>query len=487
MCAPVLLPAFLAAVLLAGCTVGPNYRRPAAVMPPEYKEPAPWRAASPHDQLPRGQWWAIFADPQLNDLEAGALAANQSIEAARNQLEQARASAQVATSGLFPQTGVAASAQRQRLSGTRAFVTPPVTAVTASTLQLPFTINYEADLFGGIRRGIESANAQYQSSAAGLENVRLVIEAEVAADYFSVRELDAEIAVVDDAVAYEQRGLDLVERRHNGGIASGLDVAQQQTVLDSTRTQAALLRQQRAQFEHAIAVLVGTAASSFTLPVRPLQAEPPAIPLGVPSDLLERRPDIAGAERQVAAQNAQIGVAASARYPSLNLLGGAGWLTRDISQVFNAPSLFWSLGAGLAQPLVNGGRTTAQVAGARAAYSAAVAQYRETVLTAISQVEDGLSGLSVLAGAAGTQQQAVADAQRALTIANDRYVGGLVTYIDVINAQETLLSNQRLATQLLGQRLITSVALIKALGGGWDAASLQSVGVQPALRQALSQ
>jgi multidrug efflux system outer membrane protein len=475
---------FALCILLCACTVGPNYRRPAVVTPPEYKEQPPWRVAEPRDQLTKGEWWTIFGVAELNQLEQQALAANQTIEVARNQLQQARTAAQIATSGLFPQFGAQATAQRQRQGATFNNSGLPL---TQSGFQIPFTLNYEADLFGGIRRNIESANAQYQASAANLENVRLVIEAELAADYFTARELDAEIAVVDQAVGYEQRGLDLVERRHSGGIASGLDVAQQETLLDSTKTQAALLHQQRSQFEHAIALLVGSAASTFGLAVRPLQLEPPAIPVGVPSDLLERRPDIAQAERIIAAQNAQIGVATSARYPSLNLFGGGGWQSRDIGRILNAPSVFWSLGTGLAQPILNGGRITAQVEATRAAYGAAVAEYRNTVLTAISQVEDGLSGLSVLATAAGTQQQAVAGAQRALTIANERYVGGLVTYLDVINAQETLLTNQRLATQLLGQRLVVSVALIKALGGGWDAASLQSVGIQPTLRQAVAQ
>lgn len=479
-----LLPFALCLLLLSACAVGPNYRRPAVQTPPEYKEQPPWRVAEPRDQLTKGQWWAIFDDGELNQLEAQALTANQAIEVARNQLQQARAAAQVATSGLFPQLGAQPTIQRQRQGAT---LTTSGVNVTQNTLQLPFTLSYEADLFGGIRRNIESTNAQYQASAANLENVRLVIEAELAADYFTARELDAEIAVIDEAVGYEQRGLDLVERRHSGGIASGLDVAQQQTLLDSTKTQAALLHQQRSQFEHAIAALVGSPASTFTLPILPLHLEPPAIPVGVPSDLLERRPDIAQAERLIAAQNAQIGVATSARYPSLGLFGGGGWQTRDVTQILNAPSIFWSLGAGLAQPFLNGGRITAQIEATRAAYGAAVASYRDTVLTAIAQVEDGLSGLSVLATAAATQQQAVADSQRALTIANDRYVGGLVTYLDVITAQETLLTNQRLATQLLGQRLVTSVALIKALGGGWDAASLQAVGVQPSLRQTLAQ
>lgn len=486
---PLCILPFSFCLLLAGCTVGPNYKRPAAVTPPAFKEQPPWRQAEPRDQLAKGQWWTIFSDNELNQLETQALSASQTIETARNQFQEARAAAQIATSGLFPQFSVQAGAQRQRLSGTRPTTSgiAPTSPLTQNTFQIPFTLSYEADLFGGVRRNIEAANAQYQASAANLENVRLVIEAELAADYFTVRELDAEIAVVDEAVGYEQRGLDLVERRHSGGIASGLDVAQQQTLLESTRTQAALLHQQRAQFEHAIAALTGSPASSFTLPVRPLQLEPPAIPFGVPSDLLERRPDIAAAERLVAAQNAQIGVATSARYPSLNLLGGGGWQSSSLSQVLNAPSLFWSVGAALAQPLANGGRITAQIESARSAYGATVAQYRDTVLTAISQVEDGLSGLTVLATAAATQQQAVDAAQRALTIANDRYVGGLVTYLDVITAQETLLDNQRLATQLLGQRMVTSVALIKALGGGWDASSLQAVGVQPTVKQVVTQ
>lgn len=471
-------------LVLTGCAVGPKYQRPAIVTPSQYKEQPPWRAAEPRDQLAKGSWWSVFNDDTLSQLENQAQAANQTLEAARHQLEQARAAAQVATSGLFPQVGVQPSAQRQRVAATLA--TSGV-ASSQNNFQLPFTISWEADLFGGIRRNVEAFNAQYQASAANLENVRLVIESELAADYFNLRELDAEIVVVDEAVSYEQRGLDLVNRRHEGGIASGLDVAQQQTVLDATRTQSALLRQQRAQFEHAIAALTGTPASTFSLAAAPLQLEPPAIPTGVPSDLLERRPDIASAERTVAAQNALIGAATSARYPSLGLFAGGGWQSRDIAQIVNASSAIWSVGAALAEPLLNGGRITAQVRQAQAAQATAAAQYRETVLTAITEVEDGLSSLAVLSNAATTQQQAVEAAQRALNIANDRYVGGLVTYLDVITAQETLLTNQRLATQLLGQRLVTTVSLIKALGGGWDSASLQAVGVKATARQALEQ
>jgi NodT family efflux transporter outer membrane factor (OMF) lipoprotein len=359
--------------------------------------------------------------------------------------------------------------------------------VTQNTFSIPFNLSWEADVFGGIRRNVESANALYQSSAANLENVRLVVTAELAVDYFTLRELDAEIAVVDSAAEYQEKGLVLVQNRHQGGIASGLDVAQQETLLNSTRTQATLLRQQRAQFEHAIATLVGMPAPSFSVPARPLALAPPAIPIGVPSDVLERRPDVAIAERQMASQNAQIGVVKSAFYPSIGISTGGGTQSSGFTQILNFPSTFWALGANVAETVLAGGRLHAQLDFAKSAYGGSVANYRQTVLTAFQEVEDGISGLSVLSQAAQTQDQAVEAAQRALKIANDRYVGGLVTYLDVITAQETLLDNQRLATQILGQRLVTSVSLIKALGGGWDAASLQAIHVDPTIKQTFQQ
>ena len=474
---------------LAGCTVGPNYHRAPVPAAPGWKEEPPWRTATPQDSIPKGSWWAIFGDPELDQYEKQALTANQTIEVARTQLDQARASARITQSGLFPQATVGFTAQRGRLSGSRPSngSTVLLSPVTQNTFSLPFNLNWEADIFGGVRRNVESANALYQSSAANLENVRLVITAELAVDYFTLRELDAEIAVVDSAVEYQQKGLQLVQNRHEGGIASGLDVAQQETLLNSTKTQATLLRQQRAQFEHAIATLVGTPASSFSVPVKPLALEPPAIPVGVPSDVLERRPDVAGAERQMASQNAQIGVAKAAFYPSIGITGTGGLQTSGVSQLLNVSSAFWALGANVAQTVFAGGRLHAQLDFAKSAYAGSVANYRETVLTAFQQVEDGISGLGVLAQAAQTQQQAVDAAQRALKIANDRYVGGLVTYLDVITAQETLLDNQRLATQLLGQRLVTSVSLIKALGGGWDASSLQAIHVNATVKQTFQQ
>jgi NodT family efflux transporter outer membrane factor (OMF) lipoprotein len=436
------------------------------------------------DSLPKGQWWTLFGDAELSQYESQAMLANQILEVARTQLAQARASARVTQSGLFPQLSAGISALRARNSGNRPLSTTGV-PVTQSDVVIPFNLSWEPDVFGGVRRGVESANAQYQASAANLENVRLVVTSELAVDYFSVRELDAEIAVVNSAVEYQEKALRLVENRHSGGIASGLDVAQQETQLNATRTQARLLSRQRSQFEHAIAALVGVPAPSFTLPVKPLALDAPQIPTGVPSDVLERRPDVAQAERQMASQNAQIGVAKSAFYPSIGITAGGGFESRDVGLLFNAPSAFWALGANVTEVILSGGRRRAQLDFAKAGYGGAVANYRQTVLTAFQEVEDGISGLRVLAEAAQTQQQAVDAAQRALTIANDRYVGGLVTYLDVVTAEQTLLDNQRLATQILGQRLTTSVTLIKALGGGWDAASLQAVQVKTNAGQAL--
>ena len=473
--------------LITGCAVGPNYHRPDVATAPAWKEQPPWRAADPKDSIPKGNWWTTFGDSELDQYETQALKSNQTIEVARYQLQQARASARITQSGLFPQLTAGISAQRAQTS---------VGKPTASGIRLasptvsndfiiPFNLTWEADLFGGVRRSVESANATYQASAAALENVRLVITSELAVDYFSLRELDAEIAVLNSSVEYQNKSLTLVQNRHTGGIASGLDVAQQETLLNSTRTQATLLRQQRAQFEHAIAALVGVPAPSFSVPVKPLALPPPAVPIGVPSDVLERRPDIAESERQMAAQNAQIGVAKSAYYPGINIVASGGFENTGLGSIIGASTGFWALGANVAETVLSGGRRRAQVDFARSGYGASVANYRQTVLTAFQEVEDSLSGLGVLAEAAETQQQAVTAAQRALQISNDRYTGGLVTYLDVINAQQNLLDTQRLATQILGQRLVTSVSLVKALGGGWDSSSLQAIRVKATVKQAL--
>ncbi|MGA7321420.1 MAG: efflux transporter outer membrane subunit, partial [Candidatus Sulfotelmatobacter sp.] len=444
--------AVFAAVLVllafaAGCTVGPRYSRPAAPAPaPDaWKTQPPWQQAAPKDAIPKGEWWKIFNDSALDAYEQQLLQANQSLFAARDRLDQARSLARVATADFFPQLSADPSAVRERGSGNRPLngelptivngVPQPVPPYTQSVYTVPFSLSYEADLFGRVRRNVEAANASLQSTAADLQNVQLVLTAELAADYFSLRELDAEFQVVQESVGYQRKGLDLVNSRHNGGIASGLEVAQQAALLDSTLSQLALVQQTRAQYEHAIAVLLGQSASALTVPVAPLQATPPPVPLGVPSDVLERRPDISTAERQMAYQNAQVGIARAAFYPNITLSGSGGWQSIELAPLLNAPSLFWSLGVDALQPIFEGGRNRANLAAARAAYDQSVANYRQSVLTAFQQVEDGISNLSTLSQALSTQGAAVEDARRALAIANNRYIGGVTSYLDVITAQ----------------------------------------------------
>jgi outer membrane protein, multidrug efflux system len=481
--------------LATGCTVGPRYSRPSAPAPaPDaWKTQPPWQQAAPRDAIPKGAWWQVFQDPALDAYEQQLLQANQSLIAARDRLDQARSLARVATADMFPQLSADPSALRERGSGNRPLngeaptivngVVQPVPPYTQSVYTIPFSVSYEADLFGRVRRNVEAANASLQSTAADLENVRLVLTAELAADYFTLRELDAEFQVVQESVGYQRKGLDLVNSRHNGGIASGLEVAQQAALLDSTLSQLALVQQSRAQYEHAIAVLLGQAASNVSVPVAPLQATPPPVPLGLPSDMLERRPDVSTAERMMAYQNAQVGIARSAFYPHITLSGSGGWQSTDITSLLNAPSLFWSLGADALEPILQGGRNRANLEAARAAYDQSVANYRQAVLTAFQQVEDGISNLSTLSQALATQGAAVDDARRELTIANNRYIGGVTSYLDVITAQTTLLTSERLETQLLGQQMVSSVYLVKALGGGWDASQLKDQQIHPRASQ----
>jgi outer membrane protein, multidrug efflux system len=469
------------AALLAGCTVGPNYNRPAAAVPAKWDVAEPWRESAPRDSLAKGEWWTVFNDDELNTLEKEALADNQTLKISIAHLQQARATAAIQVATLFPTLGTAPSANRQRLSANRPpNSTIPVTApVTENTYTIPFTVNYEVDLFGARRRTIESVEAAYQANAVDLENVRLLVTSQVAGDYFNLRQLDAELGILNRTVDSLQRGLELVNSRHKGGVASGLDVAQEETLLHTTQTQATLLQQQRKQFEDALAVLVGRPAPDFHTPYRELKAEPPPINAGLPSDLLERRPDIAEAERQMAAANAQIGVARAAYYPSLNLYGQTGWQSADVTQLVNVPSIFWALGANVAESIFTGGARRAQVQFAKAGFDASVANYRQTVLGALQEVQDSLTGLVVLTEAQQSQQQAVDAAQRSLDISTDRYSGGLVSYLDVVTAQQNLLLDQQQLAVIQGQRLVTSVLLVKALGGGWDASSLAALQVKP--------
>lgn len=467
--------------------VGPNYHRPDAPTATAWKTEAPWREAAPGDQISKGEWWAAFGDSQLDSLEKQALDANQTLKGAMARLDQARAQARISISALFPQASAGPSIQRQREAGNRPFVTTPgAGSISSNIFTIPFSVTWEPDIFGRIRRNIEASQASYQAAGADLANLRLSVTAELAADYFNARQLDAQIGVLNRTVESFEKGLQLVQSRERGGVASGLDVAQEQALLDTTRTQAILLKQQRAQFENAIATLTGQPAPNFKLPSVEMATKAPEVPLGVPSDLLERRPDVAEAERQMAAANAQIGVAQAAYYPSFPLTLSGGLESGAISSLASSSSTFWAAGVSAIEDIFTGGARRAQVQFNEAGYQNSVANYRQTVLTAMQEVEDALAGLAVIDEAVKTQAAAVSDSRKALEIATNRYTGGLVSYLDVVSAQQTLLSNENLAAQLDGQRLVTSVLLIKALGGGWDASSIAALKVKVSNKQALS-
>jgi multidrug efflux system outer membrane protein len=481
-------PLFGLALVFAGCTVGPKYQRASAPVPAHWDVPEPWRESAPQDSLPKGEWWAIFHDDQLDSLEKDSLSANQTLKVAAAHLEQARASAAIQVSTLFPQVATSPLAERQRLSGNRAKVSSaiPSKPLTQSTYNLPFTVSYEVDLFGRRRRSVEATQASYQATGADLENTRLIITAELAGDYFSLRQVDTQIGILRRTVEALSKGLELVNSRHSGGIASGLDVAQEETLLNTTRTQSILLQQQRKQLEDAIAILVGKPAPEFHLPVKELDAEPPTINAGLPSDLLERRPDIAEAERQMAVTNAQVGIARAAYFPSLNLFANGGWQAADIAKLLNVQSTMWAFGANAAESIFTGGQRRAQVQFAKAGYDASVAAYRETVLNAFGEVQDDVTGLLVLQEAQKSQQDAVDAARRTLDLAESRYKGGLVSYLDVVSAQQNLLNNEQQMAIIRGQKLVTSVLLVKALGGGWDASSLAALQVKPKLKDVVA-
>ena len=455
---------------LAACAAGPDYRKPALDLPVSWQLDAPWREATPDDAAAKGPWWQRFGDPQLDALAQRALAGSPTLAAAAARLAQARAVVAAGSSAQLPQLTLGTRDARQRTSANRPLSS--YNSTNFSTIQNDFTLSlstsYEVDLAGRVQRSVEGARASAEQSAADLENTRLLLTAELAVDYFSVRALDTELDVLTRSIALQRRALELVTARRDLGAASGLDVAQQQALLDTTLTQVDVLRRQRAQFEHAIATLTGTPAPLFSLAPEVKVFEPPAIPLGVPSDVLQRRPDVAAAERAMAAANAQIGVASAAFYPSVLLGPSVGYESRDLSTLFNAPSLLWSIGVSATQSIFDGGRARANVDFAKAGYDVTVANYRRIVLTAMQEVEDGITGLAALDRASAQAQTAVASARRVLDMATSRYEGGASTYFDVITAQQSLLTSERQAAQLLGQRQLSAVFLVKALGGDWQ-------------------
>jgi NodT family efflux transporter outer membrane factor (OMF) lipoprotein len=460
--------------VLSGCTVGPRYARPTAPVPPAYKEEPPgWKTAQPSDQIAKGKWWEIYQDPQLNALEEKVNVSNQTLKASVAQFEQARAMVRQFRADYYPTVTVGASGSRNRLSEHRGvFTSQPV----YTDLQIPIVgVSYEPDLFGRVRKTVEEARSNAQASAGDVENVSLSVHADLAVDYFSVRTLDAEEQLLRDTVDAFQKALELTQNRYSGGVASGVDVAQAQTQLESTRAQMIDVQVARSQFEHAAAVLVGEPASTFSIPFAPWNTPPPIIPAGVPSDLMERRPDIATAERRVAAANAQIGVARTGYFPMFNLSGAGGFESSTITNLISGPSGFLSLGASAVVTAFDVGRRRAISDEAKAAYDQSVANYRQTLLTSFQEVEDSLSALRILEQEARTQQDAVAAAQHSLELSTNRYKGGVTTYLEVTTAQEFALTDERAAVEILSRRMTASVQLIQALGGGWDANSLNKI------------
>lgn len=465
--------ALICSVVLTGCAVGPRYSRPQAPAAPEYKETPPnWKQAQPADQLARGKWWEIFQDPQLNALEEQVNISNQTLKAAVAQFQQARALVRVNRAGLYPTVTAGPAVSRNRLSLTRS-LTGSVTNYT--DIVLPADLTYEADVFGRVRRTVEAARANAQASAADVESVSLSLHAELASDYFQLRTLDAEEQLLTNTVAAFEKALELTQNRYKGGVASGVDVAQAQTQLEATRAQATDILVQRQQFEHAIAVLVGQPPSTFSIAPSPWNLPPPALPPGLPSDLLERRPDIAAVERRIAAANAQIGVARAAYFPQFMINASAGYEGSSITNWLTGPSGFAAAGISSVVTLFDVGRRRAINEQARAAYDQSVANYRQTVLTAFEDVEDNLAALRILDDESKTQALAVGAAERTLQLSNNRYRGGVVTYLEVITSQSAALSNERVAVQILRRRMTATVLLIKALGGGWNASSLPTI------------
>lgn len=471
------LAAAVAPFLFTGCLVGPNYKRPAPVMAPAFKEAPPeafreaqaagLMPATPADAFPKGKWWQIYNDPALNELEERVAVNNQNVKAAQANYEVAKALVRVARAGLFPTVGASTGASEAHTGGAR------VAAATA--LSLAMSASWAPDLWGNIHRSITAAGANAQASFADLSNATLLYQSEVASDYFDLHGLDSDADLLQRTAASYADYLTLTRNRFAGGVASDLDVAQAESQLYGTQSALIELGVARAQFEHAIAVLTGRPPAEVTIASALLTSPPPPIPVGIPSELLQRRPDIASSERQVAAANENIGIAMAAFYPTLTLSASAGFTGPSLTKWFSLPSRFWSVGPALAETLFEGGRRRAVVAEEQAAYDVTVANYRQTALTAFQQVEDELSSLRILEQEAAKVQDTIRAADRALTVSTAQYKAGTTDYLVVITSQATLLNAQKAAVDLLTRRLVSSVSLVQALGGGWDVSDLPSL------------
>jgi NodT family efflux transporter outer membrane factor (OMF) lipoprotein len=470
------------ALLLAGCTVGPKYKTPDVPMTDSFKEATPadyktagtWLPAKPDDAVSRGKWWRIFGDPELDTLEDQLSASNQNLKIAEARFREARSMVGYQRASEFPTISVGVNTTSLQDSRNQPYFLFP-NPQPEGELQLPFDLNYEVDLWGRIRRTVAAAREEAQATAADLETASLSLHAELAMDYIELRSADAQQKLLNDTVKAYDHALQLTQDRLSGGYAPVSDVAQAQTQLQTTQVQATDIGVMRAQYEHAIAVLVGVPPAAFSLPPAPLDLEPPEVPPGIPSELLQRRPDIAAAERRVDEANEQIGIAEAAYYPSLNLSALSGFIGTSGATWFGWPSLFWAVGTSLTQPLFDGGRIHAQTRIVRAAYDASVAFYRQTTLTAFQQVEDNLSALRILHDEAQQQRVAVDSAEKSLNIFTNLYVGGEDTYLQVITAQTVALYNERNNVDIQRRRMEADILLVKALGGNWNVSDLPKV------------
>lgn len=470
------------AFLAAACASGPDYRRPEAPVPAEFKEQEglsaagiiEWKPAQPRDEVHRGNWWEIFSDPVLNGLEEQVAISNQNIAQAEAQFRGARAALRGARADFFPTLTAGASVMRSRSSANAVHTPTGISPEATTDFLLHADFAYEADIWGRVRRNVEANAAIAQATAADLEAARLSFQAELAVDYFQARGVDSERRLLDATVDDYERALQLTINRHDQGIASGIDVSQAQAQLEQARAQATELHLTRSQLEHAIAILVGKPPAEFTLEADTASTAPPSIPMLLPSDLLERRPDIAADERRVGAANAEVGVASSAYFPRLLLGASGGYESTRLASFLSFPSWFWSLGPALVQTLFDGGKRRAAVDQALAARDAATAVYRQDVLTALQEVEDSLATLRDLSEESKEQDAAVDAADRALASANNRYNGGVATYLEVITAQTTALADKRAAVEIQARRMAAGVLLVKALGGDWRSSDLPS-------------
>jgi NodT family efflux transporter outer membrane factor (OMF) lipoprotein len=463
-----------ATMLLAGCTVGPKYARPNVPTAPvdAFKETDGWKPAQPSDQLLRGKWWEIFGDPQLNALESELTVSNQDLKAANARFVEARAVVHFNRAAQFPTISTSPGIESLHDSHNTPYLSP---SGSTGDFVLPFDLSYELDVWGRIRRTVSASREEAQATAGDLATVNLSLHAELAYDYFELRSADAQKKLLDDTVKTYQDALQLTVNRFEGGAAPKSDVAQAQTQLQTTMVQDTDVAVQRAQFEHAIAILIGKPPAAFSLPASPLNLAPPDISAGLPSQLLERRPDIAAAERRVAEANDQIGIARAAYYPTITLGASAGLEGDSITNWFTWPSRFWAVGPQVAETLFDGGRRRATSTAARANYDATVANYRESTLTAFQQIEDNLAALRILSQEAQQQNEATASAQESLQIFTDRYIGGADPYLQVLTAQTITLQNERNDVDILRRRMDASVLLVKALGGGWSTSQLPKI------------